>query len=258
MTMKKRTGTDFPSIPAVVFCVCAWVSSFCVVQAAPSIRPAGYVNDAAGVLDQPPAQQLESVLTDLEQRTGAEVAVVTVPTVKVGDIERAAVDLYHDWGIGKRGKDNGVLILCVIQDRRVRIEVGYGLEHVLTDATCGRIIREQMAPHFRAGHYAAGLLQGTLAVTALIAQDAGVSVAGVSALAERAPTYGAGFDWRLILYVVIMLLVFTVRIGLFGMSGVLFGGGAYGGGWSGGGGFSGGFGGFGGGSSGGGGASGSW
>ena len=222
--------------------------------------PVGRVNDFAHLLDDSAVQQLDDVLSELEARTGAEVAVVTVPSVEGGDIERAAEELFHQWGVGKRKSENGVLILCAVGDRRVRIEVGYGLERALPDAVCGRIIRERMAPHFKAGDYPAGLIDGTVAVASLIARDAGV-VLHVSQPPQAAPSSSAGgLDGNVVFFLIMIALFLAMR-----SRRIWYGSGAWWGGdvgdpssgWSGGG-FSSDFGGFGGGSSGGDGASGSW
>src|SRR5205814_7168110 len=102
-------------------------------------KPSSYVSDFAGVIDAQTRQQLESVLAELEQKTSAEVAVVTVRGLEGRDIEGYANDLFTAWGIGKKGKDNGVLFLISPQDRKMRIEVGYGLEGILPDGAVGRI-----------------------------------------------------------------------------------------------------------------------
>lgn len=223
--------------------------------------PSGHVNDFAGVMRPEAVQQLEQVLIELQRQTGAEVALATVSTVPDGDVERAAVDLFAQWGIGKKGSDNGVLVLCAVQDRKVRIEVGYGLEAVLPDAVSGRIIREQMVPLFRAGDMSGGLVNGGTAVAQLIAQHAGVTLTTAPQVAPASTTRP---DW-VFLFFIVFILFFSVlsRLGRMrgGYGGVYGGGwgGGFGGGGFGGGGFGGGgFGGFGGGGSGGGGASGSW
>jgi len=224
------------------------------------LTPVGRVNDFAHVMSAPAIERLERLLEELEQNTTAEVAVVTVPSVEGGDIDGAAVELLRDWGIGKRGKDNGVLILCAVQDHRVRIEVGYGLEAILPDAKTGRIIDEQMLPHFRAGDLATGLVDGTLAVANVIARNAGVTLSGgPSPAPERTAPPSA--PWSSVLTLVffgclVVLAVlhpssfFWLLLGMMGSGSSSS--------WEGGGGFSGGFGGFGGGMSGGGGASRSW
>ena len=224
--------------------------------------PVGRVNDFAHVMDETAVQRLEGALEELERRTGAEVAVVTMSSVEGGDIERAAEELFRQWGIGKRRSDNGVLILCAVQNRRVRIEVGYGLESLLPDAICGRIIRDRMAPCFKSGDYSAGLVDGTLTVASLIAKHAGVALGGVSQAVGSIP--GELPDRLHFTTVLLFCFVVFVLIVLMQKRGARWGGagwdssiGTSSGGWSGGG-FGGGSGGFGGGSSGGGGASGGW
>jgi uncharacterized protein len=216
-------------------------------------KPQGYVNDLAQVIPADQSQTLEGFLTLVEQQTGAQIAVVTIPSVDGGDVDGAAVDLFKAWGIGKKGKDDGVLILTSIQDRRVRIEVGYGLEAVITDGTAGDIIRDYMTPYFKQGDYGQGLTNGAVAAAQLIAKSEGVTLNGQIPVAEK--QNGSGINWIFIVIFILFILLTRGR--------GLFLGGFYGGGWGGGGGFGsggggGGFGGFSGGGSGGGGASGSW
>jgi uncharacterized protein len=219
--------------------------------------PQGYVNDLAQVIPADQKQTLENFLGQVEQQTGSQIAVVTIPSVDGGDIDGAAVDLFKKWGIGQKGKDNGVLILAAIQDRKMRIEVGYGLESVITDGTAGDIIRENIRPQFRQGDYGGGLTSGAAEVAQLIAQSEGVTLNGQIPVD---PDQGRGahlIGELIVLGVFLLFIIITRGWGLF------FGGGFYGGGRWGGGGFGGssgggGFGGFGGGGSGGGGASGGW
>lgn len=226
------------------------------VEATTHLKPVGRVNDFAHVMSKTAVQQLERVLSELEERTTAEVAVVTVTSIEGGDVERAAVELFQGWGIGKKGKDNGVLILCAIDNRRVRIEVGYGLESVLTDAMSGRIIRERMVPRFRVKDYSGGLLDGTLTVVSIIARAAGVTLSDALVPPQSTPLKPTGIDWNIVFFIIIFVIVMLLRLNT-GFGWYYYGG--SGGSWGGGGGFSGGgFGGFGGGGSGGGGASGGW
>ena len=225
------------------------------------LRPSGWVNDFAGVMEAGARQRLEAALGDLERRTGAEVTVVTVDTVPDGDVERAAVELFESWGIGKKHHDNGVLILCAVRDRRVRIEVGYGLEAILPDARTGRIIDTQMLPAFRRGDLATGLVQGALAVADTIAGNPDAVVADRSAPAGQGPSLVALLVALLVLTVLLILLSRNPDL----FPGLYTGGGrgvGYGdfppGGFGGSLGRDGGFGGFGGGLSGGGGASRGW
>ena len=239
-----------------------------VSLAGQSLQPKGRVSDFAGVLDAATVQQLDSILAELEQKTTAEVAVVIVPTVPDRDIEKAAVDLFQQWGIGKKGKDNGVLILCAVQDRRVRIEVGYGLEPILPDAKAGRIIDEQMLPSFKNGDLPKGLLNGTVAVVNVIAQHAGLPGTGAASASADAggPTLPPGTMVLFLFIVVVMSRLFFAQQRWAGRFGAGVPGGLFWGGYSGGaggfggggGGIGGGFGGFGGGLSGGGGAGRGW
>ena len=217
--------------------------------------PQGYVNDLANVISADQSQTLEAFLTEVEQKTGAQIAVVTTPSVEGADIDGAAVDLFKTWGIGKKGKDDGILILASIQDHRVRIEVGYGLEAVITDGQSGSIIRQYMTPYFKQGDYGQGLTQGAAAVAQLIAAGEGVTLDGQVAQPVSSGNGGYGTLIEMIIFVLFFLLTSILR----GRRG-FYGGSFYGGGWGGGGfgGGGGGFGGFGGGGSGGGGASGGW
>jgi len=122
----------------------------------------GLVNDTANMLGD--TTQLENKLRDYQARTGNVIVVVSVPTLGSSDIKEYANGLFHEWGIGDRGKDNGVLILWAVQERKVRIEVGYGLEPLLTDGRSGQILRELILPEFKAGRYMDGLNAGVSAI----------------------------------------------------------------------------------------------
>lgn len=116
-------------------------------------EPTGHVNDFAQLLSSDYRQSLEQELVDFEEETTAEIAVVTIESLEGDSIEEYAVRLFEQWGIGKKEKDNGLLILIAKEDREMRIEVGYGLEPVITDGRAGRIIREKMRPAFREENY---------------------------------------------------------------------------------------------------------
>lgn len=120
-------------------------------------EPVGYVNDFAEILSPSYRQSLEQELVDFDNETTAEIAVVIINSLEGGSIEDYAVRLFEDWKIGKKEKDNGLLVLIAKEDRKIRIEVGYGLEPVITDGRAGRIIREQMRPAFREDNYDEGV-----------------------------------------------------------------------------------------------------
>ena len=155
----------------------------CSVQASDallnSLQPRGPVSDYANVIPSGNEQRLNGILTELRQKTGAEVAVVTLPSLDGGERADFANRLYERWGIGQRGKDNGVLILAAINDRQAQIEVGYGLEGVLNDALVVRILREDVFPFFKQQRYSTGLTKGTTRLVNLIAADSGVQLSGV-------------------------------------------------------------------------------
>lgn len=119
--------------------------------------PSGFVNDFAGVLSSQQKAQLETQLSDYEKKTGNEISVTIVKNLNDSDIEDFTVKTFEEWKIGKKNKDNGILILAAIEDRQVRIEVGYGLEGFLTDGEAGDIIRQDIVPAFAKGDYNGGI-----------------------------------------------------------------------------------------------------
>jgi uncharacterized protein len=119
--------------------------------------PKGFVNDYADIINNESEKKLEAKLVEFENNSGNEIAVVTVPELKGDTVENFAAELFSDWGIGKEGNDNGVLILVALDDRKMRIEVGYGLEGALTDAQSWWIIDNVMKPEFRRENYYQGI-----------------------------------------------------------------------------------------------------
>ncbi|MBN2030275.1 YgcG family protein [bacterium] len=124
----------------------------------------GRVTDNAQILSPSVRQSLTETLKAHEDRTGNQIAILTVPTIQGESIEEYAVEVFEAWKLGQQGKDNGILIVVVPNDRRMRIEVGYGLEGTLTDGTAGQIIRSIMTPRFQDGDYDGGITEGALAV----------------------------------------------------------------------------------------------
>lgn len=154
--------------------------------AAPQIPPkptaaAGiYVQDYAQVLSAEDKSRLLSIGQELDNKTTAQLAVVTVKTLDGQPIEDYALAILREWGIGSKEKNNGALIVVAVQDRRSRIEVGYGLEGLLTDGLTGRIQDQAMIPYFRKGNYAAGIVNGYAVTASLIAKDAGVQLTSIN------------------------------------------------------------------------------
>ena len=122
-----------------------------------SLQPTADVNDFAGILTPAEKESLEERCRNLREKSGAQLAVVTIKSLEGGQIDDFAVKLFKRWGIGQKDQKNGVLLLVAIQDRKARIEVGYGLEPILPDALAGRILNEQLFPAFKQQHYADGL-----------------------------------------------------------------------------------------------------
>jgi uncharacterized protein len=246
-----------------------------------NLKPQGYVNDFAGVLSAQTKDKLTALCAEVDQKTRAQIAIVTVSSLEGEPIEQYSIDLATTWGIGPQQKDRGVLILLAPNDRKYRIEVGYGLEGILPDGKVGGFGREAV-PLLRQNDYNGAVLLMTERVAQVIAEDQKVSLdslAGAPPLPsepDRSLFPMSSIVWLLvfIIFLVSPVAGFVLNLlfgGLIGSrrgrgswGGPRYGGGGwYGGGWSGGGGSSwggggGGFGGFGGGSFGGGGASGSW
>ena len=217
----------------------------------------GYVSDFAGALTDAQRDALEARLKALDASDSTQVAVVVIKSLEGEALEDFSVRLAQGWGIGRKGKDNGALLLVALEDRAVRIEVGYGLEERLTDALSGMIIRNQIVPAFKQGDYAGGIQAGVEAIAAVVRgayQNPGNSAPALSG--SRAPPE----PWMFLiiffgLFVFLILKFLLNRVdrtfcgGRLRSSGLISRGSGFGGG---------GFGGFGGGSFGGGGASGRW
>ena len=134
--------------------------------AAPSVALTGRVTDAARILSPDQQLRLTAKLAALEQTTGHQLVVVTVPTLDGADVATFTTNLANAWGIGRRGHDDGVVLLVAPKERNVRIAVGYGLEQRLPNALCQRIIDAHMLPHFRQGDVPGGIEAGADALVA--------------------------------------------------------------------------------------------
>ena len=226
-------------------------------------NPATLVIDVAGVLTPEQKQALEKKLVAIDDSSSNQIAVVIIPTLDGYPKEEYATKLFREWGIGNKKSNNGVLLLIAINDRQIRIEVGYGLEGAIPDVTALSIIDNDIKPAFKAGNYYEGINRAT--------DNIAKAAVGEYKVAKAKKSKSKGSGGFLIILIIIFLILRSGRggggsnIGGSGFSDVatglllgsiLGGGGRGGGGGYGGGG--GGFGGFGGGSSGGGGAGGSW
>ncbi len=233
--------------------------------------PAQWFTDAAGLLDATQAGALNKKLSDFEQQSGAQFIIYVFPSLEAEALEDFTIRCAEKWKVGQKKYDNGLILFVFVKEKKLRVEVGYGLEGAVTDAYSSRVIREYIAPHFQQGDWAGGLNAGA---DALIAKIRG-GEAPVPPLQPRGSTQpGGGSNAGGIIFPILIILFFLffilpmLRRGGGGCSGcfwpmlflggggrgfTLGGGGLGGGGGFGGGGFSGGGGGFGGG-----GASGGW
>jgi uncharacterized protein len=217
-------------------------------------QPSGWVNDFAGVINPESKEKINSLIEELEQKTSSEIAVVTINSISPYTEIDYARKLFDKWKPGKKGKDNGVLVLLAVKERRWRIETGYGVEGILPDGLCGEIGRNYMVPYFKEGRYSQGLYEGVSKIAQIIS---GMSPAelGLTAQAKNSsrPDLSDLSVFALLLIFFGFPFIFRKKSGYH--DGSIYYGGGFGG--FGGGGFGGGgFGGFGGGGGGGGGAGG--
>src|SRR5229473_4234063 len=268
-------------IPAVLLpCLLLFSASFCAAEDIKKIHPTGYVSDLAGVIRPEAKERLEALCAEVEQKTGAQMAIVTVQSLEGESVENYAVDLFKQLGVGSKKDNRGVLLLVAPKEHKYRIEVGYGLEPVINDARAGDAGRA-MVPYLRQGDYGKATEVAAWHIAKYIADDSGVTLSGQPP-AGRIRNSGGGRGnlgpWYLLALIAFFLLIGGLssrgggrRGGGSGGSGLLWfllgmlasdtgrrSSGGWGGGGFGGGSDGGGFGGFGGGSSGGGGAAGGW
>src|SRR5919109_2753449 len=128
----------------------------------PALR--GRVNDYAGLISSNKAQELEGRLAQFEKETGHQIAVLTIPSLEGDALEEFSIRVAESWKIGQKGFDNGAILIVAQKDRKLRIEVGYGLEGVLPDAIANRIISEVIVPRFRENDYSGGIEAGVNAI----------------------------------------------------------------------------------------------
>ena len=287
MTDRKRTAGLMPGrlLLAAVLLLLMLASAF--TAELPALT--GRVVDAANVIDPATREQITQKLAAFEAKSSDQVVVVTVPSLDGEEIEPYSNRLYRAWALGQKQENNGVLLVVAPNDRKVRIEVGYGLEGTLTDLLSKLIIENAIIPGFRSGDFSGGISRGVDGILTVLSGDA----AELEARARRnIQEESSDVDWFMLIFVTIFVFMFfsglilpaivtsfgrKIAPGRYEWLGMIFdigssrNGGGGGGGWSGGGGgWSGGGGGWssgggggggfsgGGGSSGGGGASGSW
>lgn len=166
----------------------------------------GYVNDYANIINKNDEVELEKYLKSVEDTTGAQIAVLTIPSLKGEDLAVFSLKAASTWGLGKKGDNNGALLLVALQEREVRIEVGYGLEGLLTDAKCGLIIRNVIIPQFKSGDYSEGILKGVQNMGGLVTNDQEMVSKSVTEEAENPDSIVASFFiiiWLIFIFIVI-------------------------------------------------------
>lgn len=149
-----------------LFCLLALVPGQAAALAVPQLQ--ARVNDLAGILSPATAQLLEANLARLEQEESTQIVVLTIPTLDGDSLEVFSMRVASAWALGQDKADNGALLLIAVQERKIRIEVGYGLEDRLTDLVSGRIIRNEIAPAFRQGDYNQGVVNGVAAMISAV------------------------------------------------------------------------------------------
>ncbi|MDZ7723328.1 MAG: TPM domain-containing protein [candidate division KSB1 bacterium] len=226
------------------------------------------VNDFANVIPSRYQEQMESICREVYQKAGVAIVVVTMESIGMNEYTDYAARLYEHWGIGSSDTNEGALIFNVTDVRKVRIEVGYGMEGYLNDARAGDIYREIIRPRLAEGQYGPGFLAGVQTIAALVAQEHNITVTGAQNV-QQTTSRSTGRKGSPICFLIGLFVLFSIfrRGGGGGLLPLLLlggmmgrGTGGFGGGFGGGGGgsFGGGFGGFGGGMSGGGGAGGGY
>lgn len=264
----KDRGQESPV--GFIFLIFFVLSLFCSLSFAatpePPPTPTNYVVDLAGIIEDDAEAQLNSYLKEIEQKTSAQVVVLTIQSLEGEDIEGFSLRIAERWKLGQKRKDNGLLITVAVQDRRYRFEVGYGLEAILPDSLVGSIGRQYLVPHFRKGEYTTGIVKAVEAVVSVIAENQGVKISREPEInlrqQERTKKEHRVFNIAISIFIFTLIIYLFIRHPRLLLLLLLGSSGSRRGGWSGGGGFGGGgfggFGGGGGGSFGGGGASGEW
>jgi uncharacterized protein len=232
----------------------------------PPSKPDAYVIDLAGIVQSEHKAKLNSHLKELEQKTTAQVLVLTIQSLDGEDIVGFAQRIFEKWKPGQKGKDNGLLVIVSLKDRKYRFHTGYGLESILPDSKLGSIGRDNLVPKFRKGDYGGGIFDAVLVIIKTIAGAQGVEITGMPKVrkAVRKSSDLEDLPWFALFGIILIPFIIIYRLLKKAMGGGS--GGGYGGGYWGGGGYGGGFGGGGdsgfggggGGDSGGGGAGGDW
>lgn len=173
--------------------------------------PGTFVVDRAGIIDAGAEGRLESWLRELEQKTTAQLKVLTVPTTDGEDFFGFVQRHAELWKLGRKGKDNGALIAVAVRERQYRIHVGYGLEGVLPDSWCGSLQRKMFVPFFRRGQFTEGIFRGTVAVANRIADEANTTLIGMPGYrVRRGPPRQAMCGAGVLPFIVFMIVLSSI------------------------------------------------
>jgi len=177
-------------------------------------QPQGLVNDFAGVISAEYNGKLQQLVSEVKQKTGAEIAVVTINSIAPLDEKDYAQQLFDNWKIGEKNLDNGVLILLAVKERRWRIQTGYGLESILPDGVCGDIGRNHMVPFFKQGNFGQGLYEGVSAIAFIIAKNSQVSLEYAQNTNVALSEDTANLSFPLVLLIVIFFVIISIILSL--------------------------------------------
>jgi uncharacterized protein len=202
-----------------------FVLAFCLLPCLAAQRlpaPSGFVNDFAGIMKAQDAEAVESLAAAVKEKAGAELALVTVESFVpyASTIEEFSLALAEAWGVGERGKDNGVLLVLAMSEREVRIEVGYGLEGAIPDSVAGRILDTVVIPAFQAGDFSGGLREGCRAIAAYVVKEKGLELADFdlpeTLIRSSGSVRSAGIAFSIfslfVLFIIIMALINSRRV----------------------------------------------
>ncbi|NMB11079.1 MAG: TPM domain-containing protein [Firmicutes bacterium] len=162
-------------------------------------KPVGFVNDFAQIIQRDHKTEIEGVAKALQENQGAEIAVVTIASAEPLTPKEYATQLFNEWGIGGP-EDSGLLILLAMEEREIQVEVGYGLEGVLPDGKVGAILDQAVIPYFAKGDYGRGLLEGTRAFKAELADES----------YQRKQEDNSGL-WGFVIFLIIVAIIYLTR-----------------------------------------------
>lgn len=193
---RRSTSTEPPAVPDfrraaslfVFFSLTLVLAALACALEVPGLK--GRVNDYANLISPATEASLESVLKTLESSDSTQIVVLTIESLKGDSLEEFSLRVVEDWKIGQQGLDNGVLLLVARDDRKIRIEVGYGLEGKLTDMTAGRIIRNVIGPKFKQGDFNQGIIDGVGAIVATVRGEFTAPAAAGTGTSNRADPGG--------------------------------------------------------------------